>query len=126
MPCYLAVSQSIGLPEANQLLKNKKHYEILLGINIVGRFDIRECWATLKNVYLYLKLLSMTIQRIDNQIVISLPGSIDLEGVQRLINYLLYKEATKDSKAKQEDVDILAREANKQWWAENKHRFLPE
>ena len=68
----------------------------------------------------------MTIQRIDNQIVISLPGSIDLEGVQRLINYLLYKEATKDSKAKQEDVDILAREANKQWWAENKHRFLPE
>jgi len=79
-----------------------------------------------KNVYLYLKLHSMTIQRIDNQIVISLPGSIDLEGVQRLINYLLYKEATKDSKAKQEDVDILAREANKQWWAENKHRFLPE
>ena len=82
--------------------------------------------VTLKNVYLYLKLPSMTIQRIDNQIVISLPGSIDLEGVQRLINYLLYKEATKDSKAKQEDVDILAREANKQWWAENKHRFLPE
>jgi hypothetical protein len=43
-----------------------------------------------------------------------------------LVNYLLYKEATKDSKAKQEDVDKLAREANKQWWEENKHRFLPE
>lgn len=68
----------------------------------------------------------MTIQRIDNQIIITLPASIDLEGVQRLINYLLYKEATKDSQAKQEDVDKLAREANKQWWAENKHRFLPE
>lgn len=68
----------------------------------------------------------MTIQRIDNQIIITLPASIDLEGVQRLINYLLYKEATKDSKAKQEDVDKLAREANKQWWEENKHRFLPE
>ena len=75
---------------------------------------------------MYLKSFSVTIQRIDNQIVISLPGSIDLEGVQRLINYLLYKEATKDSKAKQEHVDNLAREANKQWWAENKHRFLPE
>ena len=46
----------------------------------------------------------MTIQRVDNQIIITLPASIDLEGVQRLINYLLYKEATKDSKAKQEDV----------------------
>ncbi len=74
-----------------------------------------ECLATVKKVYLYLKSLGRTIQKIDNQIVISLPGSIDLEGVQRLINYLLYKEATKDSKAKQEDVDKLAREANKQW-----------
>jgi hypothetical protein len=68
----------------------------------------------------------MTIQRIDNQIIITLPGSTDLEGVQRLINYLLYKEATKDSQAKQEDVDNLAREANKLWWEENKQRFLPE
>ena len=68
----------------------------------------------------------MTIQRLDNQIIITLPASIDLEGVQRLINCLLYREATKDCKAKQEDVDKLAREANKQWWAENKHRFLPE
>ena len=68
----------------------------------------------------------MTIQNIDNQIIITLPSTIDLEGVQRLINYLLYKEATKDSKAKQEDVDQLAREVNKQWWEENKHRFLPE
>jgi hypothetical protein len=68
----------------------------------------------------------MTIERIDNQIIIKLPGTVDLEGVQRLINYLLYKEATKDSKARQEDVDELAREANKQWWEMNKHRFLPE
>jgi hypothetical protein len=68
----------------------------------------------------------MTIQRIDNQIIITLPGSTDLEGVQRLINYLLYKEATKDSQAKQEDVDNLAREANKLWWEEHKQRFLPE
>ena len=68
----------------------------------------------------------MTIERIDNQIIITLPAAIDLEGVQRLINYLLYNEATKDSKAKQEDVTKLAREVNKQWWEENKHRFLPE
>jgi hypothetical protein len=68
----------------------------------------------------------MKIQRIDNQIIITLPGSTDLEGVQRLINYLLYKETTKDSQAQQEDVDNLAREANKLWWEENKQRFLPE
>ncbi|HMQ49491.1 MAG TPA: hypothetical protein PKA00_18585 [Saprospiraceae bacterium] len=68
----------------------------------------------------------MNIYTIDNQMIITLPASIDLEGVQRLINYLLYKEATKDRKAKQEDVDQLARKVNKQWWEENKHRFLPE
>lgn len=68
----------------------------------------------------------MTIERIDNQIVIKLPGTVDLEGVQRLINYLLYKEATKDSQAEQEDVDKLAREVNKEWWEKNKNRFLPE
>jgi hypothetical protein len=68
----------------------------------------------------------MTIQTTDDQIIITLPASIDLEGVQRLINYLLYKEATKESKAKQEDVDQLVREVNKQWWEENKQRFLPE
>ena len=68
----------------------------------------------------------MTIQRLDNQIIITLPASSDLEGVQRLINYLLYKEATRDSKATQEEVDQLAREVNKLWWEENKHRFLPQ
>jgi hypothetical protein len=67
----------------------------------------------------------MVIQRTDNQIIITLPASVNLEGIERLINYLLYKEATKDSKAKQKDVDKLAREVNKKWWEENKHRFLP-
>lgn len=68
----------------------------------------------------------MTIERIDNQIIIKLPGNVDIEGVQRLVNYLLYKEATKDSIAKQQDVDELAREINKQWWEKNKNRFLNE
>ncbi len=68
----------------------------------------------------------MEIQRTGNQIIITLPASVDLEGVQRLINFLLYKEATKDSKARQEEVDKLAREVNKQWWEENKERFLTQ
>ncbi len=68
----------------------------------------------------------MEIQRTGNQIIITLPASVDLEGVQRLINFLLYKEATKDSKARQEEVDKLAREVNKQWWEDNKERFLTQ
>lgn len=68
----------------------------------------------------------MTIQTVNNQIIITLPANIDLEGVQRLVNYLLYKEVTKDSQAKQEDVDQLARKVNQQWWEENKNKFLSE
>jgi len=47
-------------------------------------------------------------------------------GVQRLVNYLLYREATQESKAIQDDVDQLARDVNQQWWQENKQHFLPE
>ena len=71
------------------------------------------------------KLRKMTIERIDNQIVIKIPDSIDLEGVQRLLNYLIYKEATKNSKVSQEEVDTLSREVNKLWWEKNKLRYLP-
>ncbi|MDX2284273.1 MAG: hypothetical protein NW241_08925 [Bacteroidia bacterium] len=68
----------------------------------------------------------MTIQHIDNQIIITLPASVDIAGVQRLVNYLLYREATQHSQATQGSVDELARNVNQQWWKENKQRFLPE
>jgi hypothetical protein len=69
-------------------------------------------------------LLIMTIQRTDTEILITLPASINIDGLQRLLDYLLYKEATKDSQAQQHDVDVLAREVNKEWWANNNHRFI--
>ncbi|MCG8328266.1 MAG: hypothetical protein MI974_11305 [Chitinophagales bacterium] len=66
----------------------------------------------------------MTIQRIDNEIIIRLPGNINTEGVQRLIDFLIYKEATVDSKATQDQVDELSSTINKNWWEQNKVRFL--
>ena len=67
----------------------------------------------------------MTIQRTDTEILITLPASTNIDGLQRLINYLLYKEATQGSEASQAAVDKLAREVNKSWWENNKNRFLP-
>ena len=66
----------------------------------------------------------MTIQRTDTEILITLPASVNTDGLQRLLDYLLYKEATKDSQAKQDEVDVLAKEVNKEWWANNQHRFI--
>ena len=60
----------------------------------------------------------------DNQIVITLSSSVDSFGLQRLIDYVKYLEATSKSKAKQEDVDKLADEVNASWWEKNRKHFI--
>jgi len=66
----------------------------------------------------------MLIERTDNEIIIRLPSSVDTNGIQRLLDFLRYKEVTSKSKAKQGDVDKLAREVNKKWWEKNKKKFI--
>lgn len=68
----------------------------------------------------------MIIERTSDQIIIKLPSDVNIEEIQRFLNYLRYKELSSKSKATQEDADLLAREINKNWWANNKQRFLPE
>ncbi len=53
----------------------------------------------------------MDIQRTDKDILFRLPADIDTLGLQRIIDYLKYKEATAGSKAKQEEIDRLAQES---------------
>jgi thioredoxin-related protein len=66
----------------------------------------------------------MVIERTKNEVIIRLPSYIDTEGLQNLINYLTYKEATDKSQAKQADVDKLAKEVKKGWWSKNKRRLI--
>ena len=66
----------------------------------------------------------MIIERTDKEILIRIPNSIDIEGAQRIIDYIRYLEITSKSKATQEDVDILADEVNREWWKKNKDTFL--
>ena len=67
----------------------------------------------------------MVIERTNkNKLVITLSSSVDTYGLQRLIDYVKYLEATSKSKAKQVDVDKLADEINTSWWAKNKKRFI--
>jgi hypothetical protein len=66
----------------------------------------------------------MTIERkINNQVVITVSSSVGTYGLQRLIDYVKYLEATAKSKAKQSDADKLADEVNASWWEKNKNRF---
>jgi len=66
----------------------------------------------------------MVIERTKKEVIIRLPSDIDTEGLQNLINYLIYKEATDKSQAKQDDVDKLAKEIKKGWWSKNRRRFI--
>ena len=67
----------------------------------------------------------MTIERANsNQITITVSSSVDSFGLQRLIDYVKYLEATSKGKAKQSDIDKLANEVNATWWKKNSKRFI--
>ena len=59
-----------------------------------------------------------------NKITITVSSTVDSFGLQRLIDYAKYLEATSKSKAKQSAVDKLADEVNADWWAKNRKRFI--
>ena len=66
----------------------------------------------------------MLIERTNNEVIIRLPSYVDTEGLQRLIDYLSYKELLSKSKATQADVDKLAKEVKKGWWKKNRKRLV--
>ena len=66
----------------------------------------------------------MLIERTNEEVIIRLPSYVDTEGLQKLVDYLSYKEVTAKSKAKQSDIDKLAKEVKKGWWSKNRSRFI--
>lgn len=66
----------------------------------------------------------MIIERTSKEVIIRLPSNVGTKGLQRLVDYLTYKEATAKSKARQADVDALAKEVKKGWWSNNRSRLV--
>ena len=66
----------------------------------------------------------MVIERTDTEVIIRLPSTVDTEGLQRLVDYLTYKELTSISKAKQADANKLAKQVKKGWWNKNRSRLV--
>ncbi len=66
----------------------------------------------------------MVIERANkNKLIITLSSSVDGYGLQRLIDYVKYLEATSKSKAKQAEVDKFAEE-NKCLMVEKKQKTI--
>ena len=66
----------------------------------------------------------MTIERKNNEVIFRLPADTDTLSLQKIINYLKYKENIKNSNATEEEANKLANESKKNWWKENKDRFI--
>ncbi len=66
----------------------------------------------------------MIIEQINNEVVLRIPSFVNFDEVQRVVDLFRYKEATARSKAKQKDVDKIAADAKKNWWAKNRSQFI--
>ena len=66
----------------------------------------------------------MTVEQINDEVIIRLPNFMDFEAMQRTIDLISLKEATARSVATQEDIDLLAQEVNRGWWAKNRSRYV--
>ena len=64
----------------------------------------------------------MVVERIDNEVVIRLPAFMNAESMQQMIDLISLKEIAARSVATQEEIDILAKEANKGWWSKNRNQ----
>jgi len=66
----------------------------------------------------------MEIERTEREIIFRIPPNVDTLGLQRIIDYLRYKEVTANSNANQNKVDKIAEESKVNWWKENKSKFI--
>ena len=65
----------------------------------------------------------MLIERTDKEIIIRLPASVNTDDLQDFVEFARYKEITSKFKVSQKEVDKLADEVKKNWWAKNRKKF---
>jgi len=63
---------------------------------------------------------AMIIEKTDKEIVFRLPLDTNIDVLQNLKDWLEYLEITRNSKAKQKDVDALVAEIKKDRWKQRK------
>ncbi|MDR3235820.1 MAG: hypothetical protein LBT48_03730 [Prevotellaceae bacterium] len=66
----------------------------------------------------------MVVERIENNRIVLNVNGIDFLGIQCLIDYAKYLDATTKSKAQPSQVAQLADEVSRNWWSKNKSRLL--
>lgn len=65
----------------------------------------------------------MQIERTNKEILIRIPSGSDIIGLQRILDFLKFREITSKSKASQKEIDELSTETKSAWWEQNKSKF---
>jgi hypothetical protein len=66
----------------------------------------------------------MRIERTRDEILIRVPANTDLVGLQRILDYIKFREIASKSKATEDQINDAAKESKSDWWAKNKSRFV--
>ncbi|HEY2582844.1 MAG TPA: hypothetical protein VGI43_13610 [Mucilaginibacter sp.] len=66
----------------------------------------------------------MVIESKDDEIIIRISPSVNLEDIQKSLDFIRYKEILSKSKGTQSDVEYLAKKINTDWWSKNKDKYI--
>jgi hypothetical protein len=66
----------------------------------------------------------MIIESKNDEIIIRISAEVNLEDIQKSLDFIRYKEILSKSKGTQEDADALAKKINNDWWNENKSKYI--
>lgn len=78
------------------------------------------------NLVSLLKINTMIVERTKNEILVRLSPKTNTSDLQDMLDFLEYKELVSKSKAKQSDIDELARQVNRSMMEKvSKSRRLP-
>jgi len=66
----------------------------------------------------------MIIERRNGELVVKIPGKISPSAIQEILDYLEAMSLIRKSKASEKEVAKLSKNLNREWWENNKHRFV--
>ncbi len=58
----------------------------------------------------------MILERTNNEVLVRLPATFDLSELQNILDYIKFKELVSNSKAEQQDADMLSTDINQSIW----------
>jgi hypothetical protein len=66
----------------------------------------------------------MQVERTNNEILIRLSGKTDLIGLQRILDYIKFREIASKSDASEKEIEKLSKQSKSNWWAKNKDKII--